>query len=140
MFFFNCATCGTPTRIVEVHGWIYGAAFCQESCAAAGRASGRFTESRTAPEVLKQTLEELLETGNRVRASWDKASRAESNLGLHAGLTSTPAVLAFGVAGLGRRRGDSRGAASPGGTRRAGRAPPRSRRRGAPPRRRDSRR
>lgn len=97
VFYLPCATCGTPTSITEVHGWIYGHPFCKEECAAAGRAAGKADERRTADEVLAQTLALVLETGNLVRVSADKAARADSSLRARAGLSSTAAVLAFGT-------------------------------------------
>ncbi|MCB9595237.1 MAG: hypothetical protein H6719_21140 [Sandaracinaceae bacterium] len=97
MFYFPCVTCGTPMPITDVHGWLGGNPVCSEPCATQARAAGRGEDPRSAPEVMRDTLALLLETGDLVRVSCDRAGRAESHLSTATGLSSTPAVLAFGV-------------------------------------------
>lgn len=97
MFYFPCASCGTPQAISDLHAWLGAHPVCSEACAAQARSDPRLADARTPPEVLRDTLALLLETGELVRASAERAGRAERDLQTRALLGSTPAVLAIGV-------------------------------------------
>jgi len=96
VFYFPCARCGQPTAISDFHSWSYGDPLCSEACAAQPTPEGR-RETRTAEEVMDQTLALLLETGELVRRSSERASRAESDMNTSAALSSTVGVMALGV-------------------------------------------
>lgn len=97
MFYLPCVACGTPKPITEVHAWLAGHPVCSAECAQTAHASGRYEERRSATEVLDGLLALLVETGQVVRVSAERAARAESSLHTAAALQSTPAVLAFGA-------------------------------------------
>ncbi len=97
MFYFPCTACGTPMAITEVGGWIFGHPVCGDGCAMQARADGHTAETRNAAQVMQETLALLRETGELVRVSAERARRAESDLGNAALMSSTPAVLAFGM-------------------------------------------
>lgn len=97
MFYFPCAGCGAPHAITDVHAWLGAHPVCSAGCAAQARTDPRLADPRTPPEVLRDTLALLLETGELVRASAERAGRAERDLETRAMLSSTPAVLAIGV-------------------------------------------
>jgi hypothetical protein len=97
MFYSPCAACGTPKSITEVHGWLAGHAVCSAACAQAAHASGRYEERRTPGEVLDGLLALLAETGEIVRVSAGRASRAESSLHTAVMLQGDAAVWMFGA-------------------------------------------
>ena len=96
MLCFPCSTCQNPTRVTELHSWIYGDPFCSLGCE-------QQAGERTAPEpraALLATHDLLLETGQLVAGALPLARSAESSFDASAVMSSDLMFLAGGFAAV----------------------------------------
>ena len=96
MLCFPCSTCHSPTRVTELHSWMYGDPFCSPECE-------QRAGERPAPDAratLLATHDLLLETGQLVARAIPLARTAESSFDTSAMMSSDVMFLAGGFAAV----------------------------------------
>jgi hypothetical protein len=96
MLCYPCTTCHNPTRIAELHSWIYGDPFCSPDCEQQASAG----PSPDARATLLATHDLLLETGQLVARAIPLARSAESSFNASAVMSSDMMFLAGGFAAV----------------------------------------